>query len=203
MPKVGMEPLRKRALIDAAIRTIGERGSLDVTVAQIAQEAGVSAALAHHYFGGKEQLILATMRHLLNELGQDLLGALHSAHTPAARIAAVIAVNFSAAQFAPQTIAAWLTFYVHAQQSDETRRLLRIYARRMHSNLAYALQQLTDRQTALQIAEGTGAMIDGLYIRHALRSGAPEAANAIALVEDYVTTKLAAAKSAEHPRASA
>ena len=63
----------------------------------------------------------------------------------------------------------------------------------MHSNLAHALQQLTSRAMAMQIAEGAGAMIDGLYIRHALRNGAPEAANAIALVEDYVTTKLAAA----------
>jgi TetR/AcrR family transcriptional repressor of bet genes len=188
-----MEPLRKRELIDAAIRTIGQRGSLDVTVAEIAHEAGVSPALAHHYFGGKEQLILATMRHLLKELGQDLLAALAPAQTPAQRIAAIIAVNFSASQFAPQTVAAWLTFYVHAQQSTETRRLLRVYARRMHSNLAFALSSMTDRATALQIAEGTGAMIDGLYIRHALRNGAPEAASAIALVEDYVTTKLAAA----------
>ncbi|MBZ3691313.1 transcriptional regulator BetI [Phyllobacterium calauticae] len=193
MPKVGMEPLRKRELIDAAIRTIGQRGSLDVTVAEIAHEAGVSPALAHHYFGGKEQLILATMRHLLKELGQDLLAALATAHTPAERIAAIIAVNFSASQFAPQTVAAWLTFYVHAQQSIETRRLLRVYARRMHSNLVFALSSMTDRATALQIAEGTGAMIDGLYIRHALRNGAPEAASAIVLVEDYVTTKLAAA----------
>lgn len=193
MPKVGMEPLRKRELIDAAIRTIGQRGSLDVTVAEIAHEAGVSPALAHHYFGGKEQLILATMRHLLKELGQDLLAALAPAQTPAQRIAAIIAVNFSASQFAPQTVAAWLTFYVHAQQSTETRRLLLVYARRMHSNLAFALSSMTNRATALQIAEGTGAMIDGLYIRHALRNGAPEAASAIALVEDYVTTKLAAA----------
>ena len=193
MPKVGMEPLRKRELIDAAIRTIGQRGSLDVTVAEIAHEAGVSPALAHHYFGGKEQLILATMRHLLKELGRDLLSALQTAATPAARIAAIIAVNFSASQFAPQTVAAWLTFYVHAQKSEDTRRLLRVYARRMHSNLVHALQQLTRRDTAMQIAEGAGAMIDGLYIRHALRNGAPEAANALALVEDYVTTKLAAA----------
>ena len=193
MPKVGMEPQRKRELIDAAIRTIGQRGSLDVTVAEIAHEAGVSPALAHHYFGGKEQLILATMRHLLKELGHDLATALQTATTPAARIAAVIAVNFSASQFAPETVGAWLTFYVHAQKSEDTRRLLRVYARRMHSNLAHALQQLTSRAMAMQIAEGAGAMIDGLYIRHALRNGAPEAANAIALVEDYVTTKLSAA----------
>ena len=43
-----MEPLRRRALIDATVAAIGERGSLDVTMSDIAGRAGVSAALAHH-----------------------------------------------------------------------------------------------------------------------------------------------------------
>ncbi|PRD45768.1 transcriptional regulator BetI [Phyllobacterium phragmitis] len=192
MPKIGMEPMRRRELIDAAIRTIGQRGSLDVTVAQIAHEAGVSPALAHHYFGGKEQLMLATMRHLLHELGRDLSAALRQASSPRQRISAIIAVNFSASQFAPQTVAAWLTFYVHAQQSAETRRLLRVYARRLHSNLTEALARITDKVQAGLIAEGAGALIDGLYIRHALGADAPEATSASALVEDYITVKLAA-----------
>lgn len=198
MPKIGMEPLRRRELIDAAIRTIGQRGSLDVTVAQIAHEAGVSPALAHHYFGGKDKLILATMRHLLRELGRDLNAAIKQANTPHERIAAIIAVNFSAAQFAQETIAAWLTFYVHAQQSDDIKRLLRIYARRLHSNLVFALERLTSRARANRIAEGAGAMIDGLYIRHALGADAPDAASAIALVEDYIAIQLSGQPSAEN-----
>ncbi|AIB17293.1 HTH-type transcriptional regulator BetI [Brucella suis bv. 2] len=198
MPKIGMEPLRRRELIDAAIRTIGQRGSLDVTVAQIAHEAGVSPALAHHYFGGKDKLILATMRHLLRELGRDLNAAIKQANTPHERIAAIIAVNFSAAQFAQETIAAWLTFYVHAQQSDDIKRLLRIYARRLHSNLVFALEQLTSRARANRIAEGAGAMIDGLYIRHALGADVPDAASAIALVEDYIAIQLSGQPSAEN-----
>ncbi|MET0169851.1 MAG: TetR family transcriptional regulator C-terminal domain-containing protein, partial [Aliihoeflea sp.] len=34
------------------------------------------------------------------------------------------------------------------------------------------------------------AMIDGLYIRRALKDGAPDAASAIALVNDYLDLKL-------------
>ena len=69
MPKLGMEPLRRRALIDATISAIGERGSLDVTMSDIAGRAGVSSALAHHYFGAKDDLLEATMRQLLADLG--------------------------------------------------------------------------------------------------------------------------------------
>ena len=79
MPKLGMEALRRRELIEAAIAAIGECGSLDVTMSQIAGRAGVSPALAHHYFGAKEELLQATMRHILAELGTDAAKALAAA----------------------------------------------------------------------------------------------------------------------------
>ncbi|MDP3525800.1 MAG: TetR family transcriptional regulator, partial [Hoeflea sp.] len=71
MPKIGMEPIRRKALTDAAIEAIGARGSMDVTMSDIAGRAGVSAALAHHYFGSKEQLITESVRALLRELRGD------------------------------------------------------------------------------------------------------------------------------------
>jgi len=186
MPKIGMEPLRRRALIDAAILAIGERGSLDVTMSEIAGRAGVSSALAHHYFGGKDDLLAATMRHLLAELGRDTVAALRQSDGARARVSAIIATNFSPSQFRTATIAAWLAFYVEAQRSDAMRRLLRVYARRLHSNLASALVELMPKAEASRIAEGIAAMIDGLYIRRALKDGEPDARSAIALVEDYL-----------------
>ena len=101
MPRIGMEPMRRKALIAAAIDTIHDRGMGQVTMGEIARRAGVSAALAHHYFGGKDQLLLATMRHLLSELGEEIQARLAGAKTPHERLAAVISGNFSAASFAP------------------------------------------------------------------------------------------------------
>src|SRR5918997_6434424 len=82
MPRVGMEPLRRKALISAAIEAIHDRGMGQVTMGEIARRAGVSAALAHHYFGGKDQLLLATMRHLLTDLGEAVQRRLAEADTP-------------------------------------------------------------------------------------------------------------------------
>ena len=177
MPKVGMEPLRRKALIDA-------------TMSEIAGRAGVSSALAHHYFGAKDELLFATMRHILAELTIDMKRVLHAAATARARVSAVVAVNFSDAQFRPEIIAAWLAFYVEAQKSSDLRRLLRIYARRLHSNLMSGLTGILPHREADRVAEGTAALIDGLYIRRALKDGVPDAATAIALVEDYLETKL-------------
>lgn len=189
-----MEPLRRKALIDAAIHAIGERGTLDVTMSEIAGRAGVSSALAHHYFGAKDDLLRETMRHLLDELGRDTVAVLRGVDTPIERVRAIVRVNISESQFNPATIAAWLAFYVEAQRSEPLRRLLRVYARRLHSNLMSGLTSIVAREEAERIAEGIAAMIDGLYIRRALKDGEPDAASAVGLVEDYIETKLAAAR---------
>jgi TetR/AcrR family transcriptional repressor of bet genes len=190
MPKLGMEPVRRQALIDATISAIGERGSLDVTMSEIAGRAGVSSALAHHYFGAKDELLQATMRRLLADLGRDSVTALAQARTPRERISAVIAANFSPIQFREEIVHAWLAFYVEAQKSAALRRLLRVYARRLHSNLMSGLTPLISRSEAQRMAEAIAAMIDGLYIRRALRDGLPNPLSAAALVEDFVEAKL-------------
>jgi TetR/AcrR family transcriptional repressor of bet genes len=187
-----MEPIRRKALIEAAIEMIGAHGNLDVTMSQIARSAGVSPALAHHYFGGKEQLFLATMRHLLNDFGGGVRDALRDSEAPRARISGIISQSFRPEQFEPATVAAWLAFYVLAQSDEQARRLLSVYARRLHSNLVDALARIAPKDDALRIAEGIAALIDGLYIRRALKGGPPDPSSAISLVEDYIDTHLAA-----------
>jgi len=150
MPKIGMEPLRRKALVDAALRTIGHHGSLNVTMSDIAREAGVSAALAHHYFGSKQQLLLETIRSLLRDLRRDAVAALTRANGPRARLSAIVHVSFQSDQFTPETVSAWLAFYVEAQRSEETRRLLVLYSRRLRSNLMASLNRLCPMPRALR-----------------------------------------------------
>jgi len=189
-----MEPLRRRALIDAAIAAIGQRGSLDVTMLDIASRAGVSTALAHHYFGAKDELIAATMWHLLADLGGELRRRLQTASTPRARISTVVNVSFSVGQFSPEVVAAWLAFYVEAQRSPALRRLLRVYIHRLRSNLLHAFSALMPKDEADMAAEGVAALIDGFYVRRALRDGLPNPRSAVAVIEDYVDIKLAATR---------
>ncbi len=189
MPKIGMEPVRRKALTDAAIEAIGQRGSMDVTMSDIAGRAGVSPALAHHYFGSKDELMTASVRSLLADLRADAVSALKAARTPRARISAIITVSFSESQFSAETVAAWLAFYVDAQRSEPIRRLLTVYAWRLHSDLMSGLRPLSGELHGERIAEGAAAMIDGLYIRKALASG-PDRHDAAALVEDHVETQL-------------
>lgn len=172
MPRVGMEPIRRSALVKATIAEVGRTGSLDVTVSRIAARAGVSSGLAHHYFGGKEDLLFAAMRHIMSTYGAAVRAELAQAETPRARLDGIIRASFGPDNFEPEVVAAWLSFYVHAQSTPGARRLLAIYQRRLTSNLTHALRPLAGAD-APDHAETLAAMIDGLYIRQAL-GGRPD-----------------------------
>ena len=170
MPKLGMEPIRKAALVKATITEIGRVGSLDVTVSQIAKRAGMSSALAHHYFGSKEQIFVATMRHVMSLFGSEVRIALAQVTTPHARVKAIIEASFAPESFRPEVVSAWLNFYVLAQTEPEARRLLNIYHRRVNANLLHALRPIAGPR-APSVAQALGALIDGVYLRAALKSG--------------------------------
>ena len=181
MPKVGMGPIRRKQLVEAAIATIHEDGFGNATVVKIARRAGVSSGIVHHYFTSKDDLLFETMRSLMAELRRDAVERLGQAGNPRERINAIIDASFGNTQFSGEVFSAWLALYGNARQSPRLRRILEIYHRRLRANLMHDLLKITGRQRALQIAEVLGAMIDGLWLRFALLGspGEPEIPRAL------------------------
>ncbi|KJZ19725.1 choline-binding transcriptional repressor BetI [Loktanella sp. S4079] len=177
MPKLGMEPIRRAALVKATIDEIGAAGTLDVTVSRIAKRAGMSSALAHHYFGGKDQIFLAAMRHILTLYGAEVRGALAMADGHKSRLQAIIRAGFTTSNFRREVIAAWLNFYVLAQSSDAARRLLTIYHKRLHSNLVHDLRPLVG-DAADGAAQRIAGLIDGLYLHRGLNQSGGDGTSA-------------------------
>lgn len=189
MPKLGMEPIRKDALVKATIVEIARVGSLDVTVSQIAKRAGMSPALAHHYFGSKEEMFLAAMRHILTLYGAEVRGALAAADGAEGRLRSILWASFSPGNFRREAVSAWLNFWVLAQTVPQAKRLLAIYQGRLRSNLVAALRPLAGRRAG-EIADSLGAMIDGLYLREVLKSGPPDGAAAVAMALRHLEAEL-------------
>ena len=74
---------------------------------------------------------------------------------------------------------------------DKLQRILRIYHKRLHSNLLYSLIPLIGRERAQDVALGIGALIDGLWLRYAL-TGRPDDAEAPrALTRAYADAMIA------------
>lgn len=191
MPKLGMAPIRRRQLIDAAIASIHEYGLADTTVARIARKAGVSPGIVHHYFTGKDDLLFETMRQLLADLRTDVVARYARAQTPFDRLNAAIDACFGDVQFSPEVIAAWLGLYGTARQSERLQAILTIYHRRLRSNLMSDLRALVPPADAARLADGIAAMIDGLWVRYALFGGVDDPMIPRSLTRDYLTATLA------------
>jgi TetR/AcrR family transcriptional regulator, transcriptional repressor of bet genes len=192
MPKVGMAPVRRNQLIEAAIASLHDFGYAETTVARIAAHAGVSPGIVHHYFKGKDDLLLATMTRLLGELSIETANSLRAAETPRARLSAIVEANFAPVQYMPQVMTAWLALYGAARHSQPLNRILGIYHRRLHSNLKHTLRRLHGPAKAEQLAIGIAALIDGVWLRAALTDDTGNRHQAIRLIESYIDAQAAA-----------
>lgn len=191
MPKLGMAPIRRRQLVEAAIAAIHEHGFADATVARIARRAGISAGMVHHYFEDKDDLLFATMRHLLAELRSDAVARLAASPDPRSRIGAIIDACFGDAQFDEQVFSAWLALYGNARHSPRLSNILTLYHRRLRSSLLHDLRRLVNAEEASRLADGIAAMIDGLWLRYALTGKPRHPETPRTLTRDYLAAALA------------
>jgi TetR/AcrR family transcriptional repressor of bet genes len=199
MGHVSRRRFRRDELIDATITAIYEDGLKDTTLAAIGKRAGLSPALVNHYFDGKEALLEATMRRLLRNLGDDIATRLPSAPTPLARLHAIIDGCFSRRHFPPESMVAWLTFWLEVRRNPRFARLQRILNRRFESNIMFALRQMVPAPLAEDIFLGLTALIDGFWWAYAIDAKRVQPARARRLCRDYLASRLPTGCTAELP----
>lgn len=168
--------IRHDELIDATISAIAARGYAAVTMTEIATRAGSTAASINYYFGSKENLMEATMRHLLSELKAAILVRLEPATDPRTRLQAVIDANFDDLLFTPERCSVWVQFWASAPYSEKLARLHTINRNRVHSHIYAEIKRLSP-EGAEQLTATLQAWMDGIWIE-AAQSGAADPAKA-------------------------
>ena len=172
MARVGTEKLRKKELIEATIESIESHGFQGTTILTISRRANLSAGIISHYFGSKQGLILATIRHLLEELKQGLLQQIANCEeplTPELRLQMIVDTNFACFQKSTSVTRTWLCFWAQALHDPELARLQAVNSKRLLQNLLYSYRQaIPEKEQAFLAATMTAAMIDGLWLRSSL-----------------------------------
>lgn len=166
--RVDAGDVRRRQLIEATIVAIAEVGYNATTIAEIARRADVSTGLVSFYFGDKDGLLEATLRHLARQLSRGAAARLRDATTPRARVQAVIETMLGVSQFERRIGTVWLAFWGQVPHSPRFARVQRAYHRRIAGNLAHALHPILRPEPARALAETIAAMIDGLWLRATL-----------------------------------
>lgn len=91
MPKVGMEAIRKAAVINAAMECICETGIEGITLDMVATKAGCSKGVVAYYFKTKKQLVLETLKAFLSYYQKKIQSEITKEMTPDKMLQTVLA----------------------------------------------------------------------------------------------------------------
>ena len=106
MGRTRLDDIRRKELVDAAIRAVAAHGLEKATVAVIAREADISPGIVHHYFADKVSLLAAAMRAIrapLTPLFAETVAAIRP-QGAAHRLQTLIDVCFDPSVFSPVTV---------------------------------------------------------------------------------------------------
>ncbi|WP_322085071.1 transcriptional regulator BetI [Burkholderia sp. BCC1999] len=200
MPSKSIRDIRRADLMEAAYLTMQEHGLSGITTARVAERAGMSNGLVHHYFKDKNELIESAIRFSTAEQRNDVLACVARATTPIERVWAIIEGNFSERGFTRPIAQGWVSFCGDACFNPKFLRIQKVVHRRMDDNLIFSLRSLLPIEQARQVALDISVMIDGFWMRLALQ-GTPGREEALDRMRAYLEPVLARCEGAQRSQA--
>ncbi len=177
--------VRRRALVQAAMRAIAKYGFSGTTIGVICAEAQVSRGLINHHFGSKEELLRQAYQELCEEWAfqaRDLL--LESHRDPEEKLRAMIRVNFGPTVFKQEHLGIWVGFWSAIAKSPALKKLNRELYKQDRDAYERVFEEIARRRgkpvDARRAAITMGALMDGLWLEWCLdpKGFTPEEAEA-------------------------
>lgn len=190
MPKVGMETVRRRQMVNAALELIHQHGAAGTSVSQISARAGLANGMVHHYFVNKDALLEAALVELTKRIYVQVFEFLGRARTPIERVIAFVEGNLSSLSFTPENVAGWLAFWALVPHSPPLQRIHNIVARRTQSTIFHALAKTFPRDEALRHAKAITLFVDALWLRAAVDVGGMTSDAARSLAYEFLSRQL-------------
>lgn len=200
MARKRIRDIRHEEFIEATIVTLHARGYRLATMADIARAAGSSAASISYYFGSKEGLMEATMRHLLGKLRDAMVAGYSQAETPRERLYAAMDANFSDALYTVPQCSIWMQFWANAPYSPPLARLHQINRARVKSHFNAELSTLLAAEHVETACQTLQSYMDGVWLQAAQSEGpldAKAARRSAHQVVDLVISPCMEARTAE------
>lgn len=182
--------MRRRALVEATLESLAEKGLGAVSVRDVAARAGVSPGLLRHHFGSFANLLNEAYRHAVGEVDAVLEAALAEASGAEARMDAFLRASFSESIIDSSLLSAWLGFWglvrtdadaaaIHA----ESYAAYRARIEELLADLAAEQGRAVDVRAG---ALGLTAMLDGLWLELCLDARTFTAEEAAAVARTWV-----------------
>lgn len=168
--------MRRRELIEATIRRLGDKGAAGVSVRAICAEAGVTPGLLTHYFSGVAELVAETYREVGARVAETLARSVEAAGPdPRARLRAYVTASFEPPVRDPALLATWVALWGLVKSDDQLQAVHReVYAlyRDDLEPLVEACLDAPEKAEVRLMAVGLTALVDGLWLELCLDGGA-------------------------------
>ena len=170
---------RKPAILDAFYDAIREEGLENASIAKVAARAGIHPSLVIHYFGTKEQMLMALVDRVLEIYGR-LIGSLPKEGAAGERLLRILSTIWGPAWYEAVALSVVYSFLAIARRNGEVaervHHLYRRYRRFLEREVAAA-----EAAGALQTRDSPGAVSALLslsegshYFRHHFGDGEEE-----------------------------
>ncbi len=161
---------QKVNLLRHAYHLISERGVHGVALEDIAASAAVSKGILLYYFKTKENLVLATMRWALSATAERIRSAMTGAHTPEAKVLAMIDAIWVRAEINRAFYLTYLDLAGHAARNESFTELSAtfhsivdgLYADAVRDGVGAGAFEVESVEEAATVVR---AIIDGLFIQ--------------------------------------
>jgi AcrR family transcriptional regulator len=183
-------------ILEAACDLIASDGIDDVRIARVAQRAGASTALVHHYFSTREELLEQALIHSFDAAGDERFGSEPTREATATeRLAAAIGECLPEPGRQEREWVLWVELWLRAVREPALQpvaaRLYERYRTWMAAIVAAGVKsgEFTDVDPG-EVADHAMALLDGAGLRALIRDPAMDLSSARKLVADRLGSDL-------------
>lgn len=157
-------------LLRHTYRVMAERGVKGLSLQHVADAAGVSKGILLYYFGSKENLILSTMRWVLDRVARRIRTAVFEATSAEEKISAMIDAIFIDARANRDFYLIFMDLLSYAARLDKFDQLSATFRTIVNAVYAHIIEQGSQQGAfrvtdAFEAASVVRAMIDGLFLQ--------------------------------------
>ncbi len=170
MSRDALKEARRVQLMEATIDCIAAHGFSDLTLADVAKGAGLSVGIVNFYFKSKDQLLIETLRHLVDDYIQQTNENIRNAgQSAAAQLDAAIESDFHRTIANRKRVTVWYAFWGETRWRPEFLKICQEFSDNFHAETRELFARLIDEGGYQEldadiVARGFDAMIDGLWL---------------------------------------
>ena len=168
----------RQKLIEATMEVIASEGFSGVTMAKVAEKAGLSRGIGNFHFRSKEQLLLETLRTLYQEFDDGWRNAVVDAgSSPVDQLKDLIKTTLNPPIADFKKIALWLAYWGEAPSREKYLEICAAHDREWDATVENILRPMVDDKfnshgmTLAKIAQSLTAMIDGFWVEYLIADG--------------------------------